>query len=52
MDPDAVLPAEIDIMLYEKAMEAFPDLRELLMKKDDLPEAIAPQSASADAAEE
>jgi len=52
MDPDARLPAEIDVMLYEKAMESFPDLRDLLMHKDDLPEAIAPQSASADTNQE
>jgi len=52
MDPDARLPAEIDVLGLDKAKEALPDMIEQLIPKDDTPDAIAvhePEPAEAEA---
>jgi small subunit ribosomal protein S3 len=41
MDPDARLPAEIDVFGLEQAKLALPDMIEQLIPKNDIPDAIA-----------
>ncbi|MCE5296423.1 MAG: 30S ribosomal protein S3 [Euryarchaeota archaeon] len=51
MDPDARLPAEIDVLGLEQAKLALPDMIEQLIPKNDIPDAIAvhdPEPVEAD----
>ncbi|QLH75350.1 MAG: 30S ribosomal protein S3 [Methanomassiliicoccales archaeon] len=41
MDPNARLPAEIDVLGLDKAKEALPDMIEQLLPRNDVPDAIA-----------